>query len=65
MDNRPISMVMDAFGMVSVELDKAKMSCHGLVIVLGIAYNCFTWEDEYSIEEQGTPKDKRDSLSLV
>lgn len=65
MDNRPISMVMDAFGMVSVELDKAKMSCHGLVIVLGIAYNCFTWEDEYSIQEQGNPKDKRGSLSFV
>lgn len=29
-DNKPIFMVMDAFGMVSVESDKAKMSCHGM-----------------------------------
>lgn len=44
-------MVMDIFGTVSEELDKAEMDCHGLVIVLGKAYNCFTWKDEYNIQE--------------
>lgn len=58
-DNGPICMVMDIFGTVSEELDKAEMGCHGFVIVLGIAYNCFTWKDEYSIQEQWTLKDKR------
>lgn len=53
-------MVMGIFGTVSEELDKAEMGCHGLVIVLGKAYNCFTWKDEYSIQEQGTLKAKRD-----
>lgn len=52
-DNGPICMVMDTFGMVSEELDKAEMGCHGLVIVLGKAYNCFSWKDEYSIQEEG------------
>lgn len=51
-DNRPIFMVMDAFGMVNVESDKAKMSCHGLVIVLGTARTRCTWEDEHSIQER-------------
>lgn len=54
-DNGPICMVMGMFGRVSEELDKTEMGCHGLVIVLGKAYNCFTWKDE-----QGTLKDKRD-----
>lgn len=62
-DNKPIFMVMDAFGMVSVESDKAKMSCHGLVIVLGTACTCCTWEDEYSIQWRGTLKGKRGLLS--
>lgn len=55
-------MVMDIFRTVSEDLDKAEMGCHGLVIVLGKAYNCFTWKDEYSIQERGggTLKDKRD-----
>lgn len=53
-------MVMDIFGTVSEKLDKAEMGCHGLVIVLGKAHNFFTWKDEYSIQEQGTLKDKRD-----
>lgn len=35
------------------------MGCHGLVIVLGKAYNCFTWKDKYSIQEQANLKDKR------
>lgn len=52
MHNRPIFMVMGAFGMVSAESDKAKMSCHGLVIVLGIACTCCTWQDEHSIRER-------------
>lgn len=63
-DNGPICMVMDTFGMVSEELDKAEMGCHGLVIVMGNAHNCFTWKDEYSIQEQGTLRDKRGLLSL-
>lgn len=50
--------------MVSEELDKAEMGCHGLVIVLGNAHNCFTWKDEYSIQEQGTLRDERGLLSL-
>lgn len=45
--------------MVSEELDKAEIGCHGLVIVLGKAYNCFTWKDKYRIQEQATLKDKR------
>lgn len=57
-------MVMDTFGMVSEELDKAEMGCHGLVIVMWNAHNCFTWKDEYSIQEQGTLRDKRGLLSL-
>lgn len=52
-------MVMVIFGTVSEELDKAEMGCHGLVIVLGKAHNCYTWKDEYSVQEQGTLKDKR------
>lgn len=59
-DNGPICMVMNIFGTVSEELDKAEMGCHGLVIVLGKAYNCFTWKAEYSIQKHGTLKDKRD-----
>lgn len=58
-DNGPICMVMDIFGTVSEKLDKAEMGCHGLVIVLGKAYNCLTWKDEYSIQEQGTLRQKR------
>ena len=52
-------MVMDIFGTVSEELDKAEMGCHGLVIVLGKAYNCFTWKDEYSIQERGVGGDSQ------
>lgn len=64
-DNGPICMVMDIFGMVSEELDKAEMGCHGLVIVLGKAHNCFSWKDEYSIQEQGSLKDKNTCLRIL
>lgn len=64
-DNGPICMVMDIFGTVSEELDKAEMGCHGLVIVLGKAYNCLTWKDEYSIQEKGTLKDKTDLFENI
>lgn len=61
-DNRPVFMVMVAFEMGSVESDKAKMSCHGLVIVLGTARICRTWEDEHSIQESEGQEDP--SLTL-
>lgn len=58
-------MVMVIFGTVSEELDKAEIGCHGLVIVLGKAYNCFTWKMNIAFKSRGLSKTKETCLSAL